>query len=364
VVHPDDEQEPAMAHPPSTRQPLDIATVLAVQSVRGYPCISLVLHTTEADRLTDADRVRLEALAATAARRVRAENPERGAEALHRLDEAVTAAVDRPARHGLALFVNPDVTEVVDLPVTVTDRCVVDPTFATRDLVRALHRTPRHVLLVLAADEARLFDGALGRLSPVVGTAFPLSADDRSGRRPGSEGFVRDVDRALGSYLRLHPAPLVLAAAEPTLSQFTGVSRNLARFAGVVPGNHLTTPLAELSRRARPLLEDYLNSREDEALRLLDTRMGQRRAVAGIDACWQAARWERPEMLAVEEGFFYPARLDPDSDGLEAATDATEPGVIDDVVDELIEIVLTRGGWVALVRDGALDERVALTLQR
>jgi hypothetical protein len=353
-----------VSHSAPTRQPLDIATVLAVQSVRGYPCVSLLLRTTAGDRLGDDDRVRLESLAATAAQRVRAENPQRGSETLQRLDEAVTSVVDRPALHGLALFVNPDVTEVVDLPVPVSDRCVVDPTFATRDLVRALHRTPRHVLLLLAADEARLFDGALGRLTPVVGTSFPLAADEPSGRRPGSEGFFRDVDRALGSYLRLHPAPLVVAAAEPTLSQFTAVSRNLARFAGVVAGNHLTTPLAELSRRARPLLEDYLNSREDEALRLIDTRIGQRRAVAGMDACWQAARWERPEMLAVEEGFFYPARLDPETDGLEPASDPTEPGVIDDVVDELIEIVLTRGGWVALVRDGALDERVALTLLR
>jgi hypothetical protein len=351
-----------MSHPAPTRRPLDIATVLAVQSVRGYPCVSLLLGTTAGERLADGDRGRLEALVASAVQRVRAENPERGAETLQRLDDAVTSLVEHPVRDGLALFVNADTTEVVDLPVPVTDRCVIDPTFATRDLVRALHRTPRHVLL-LAADEARLFDGALGQLTP-VGTPFPLRAGDGGGRRPGSEAFFRDVDRSLGTYLRLHPAPLVVAAAEPTLSQFTAISRNLARFAGVVPGHHLTTPLAELSRRARPLLEDYLNSREDEALRLLDTRVGQRRAVAGIDACWRAARWERPEMLAVEEGFFYPARLDPETDGLEAADDPTEPGVVDDVVDELIEIVLTRGGWVALVRDGAVDERVALTLLR
>ncbi len=349
-------------HDLTTRQPLDIATVLQVQSVRGYPCVSLLLATTPGEALCLPDRARLESLASLAGRRIRAEGPERGEQTLQRLDEAVTSVADRPTQHGLALFVNADVTQVVDLPMPFADRCVVDPTFATRDLVRALHRTPRHVLLLLAADEARLFDGALGQLSPAVGTAFPMVADGNGGRRP--ETFLRDVDRALGTYLTLRPAPLVIAAAEPTLSQFTSASKNLGRCAGTVSGNHLTTPLPELARRSRPLLEQYLNGREAEALRVLDTRIGQRRAATGIDACWQAARWERPEMLAVEEGFFYPARLDADTDGLLPSSDPSEPGVIDDVVDELIEIVLTRGGWVALVRDGSLPDRVALTLLR
>ena len=54
--------------------------------------------------------------------------------------------------------------EVVRLPVPVVDRTVVDPSFATRDLVRSLHRTPRHVVLLLSEREARLLDG-VGRRS-------------------------------------------------------------------------------------------------------------------------------------------------------------------------------------------------------
>jgi hypothetical protein len=39
--------------------------------------------------------------------------------------------------------------------------------------------------------------------------------------------------------------------------------------------------------------------------------------------------------------------------------------VCDDAVDELIETVISRGGWIALVADGALpDGRVALALRR
>lgn len=70
-------------------------------------------------------------------------------------------------------------------------------------------------------------------------------------------------------------------------------------------------------------------------------------------------------MLAVEEGYFYPARVDGSGKLLSPADDVEHLDVIDDAVDELIETVLRRGGWVALVEDGALadHDRVALTLR-
>lgn len=342
--------------------PLDTATVLQLQASRGYPCISLLLPTTPGPRLDVADRAALEELAAQARRRVREEAPPAGEATIARLEDAVTAVLERPVHAALALFVNPDSAEVVDLPVTVQRRCVVDPTFATRDLVRALHRTPRHVLLLLAANEAQLLDGALGKLGPAASTKFPMHAAD--GASP--DAFLREVDRALGAYLRVHPAPVLVAAAEPTLSAFRGMSANLGRLAGTIPGNHLRTPLPDLSGHVRLLLEGYLLSREAEAMDLLDTRRGQKRAVLGIGDCWRASRWERPEMLAVEEGFFYPAWVSDDGDELTPTDSPAELGAIDDVVDELIEAVLTRGGWVALVQDGIVPDgaKVALTLRQ
>jgi hypothetical protein len=70
-------------------------------------------------------------------------------------------------------------------------------------------------------------------------------------------------------------------------------------------------------------------------------------------------------MFAVEESYRYPARLSADGDMVTPADDIEAPDVIDELVDELIETVLDRGGWIALVRDGSLTEhgKVALTLR-
>ncbi len=55
--------------------------------------------------------------------------------------------------------------------------------------------------------------------------------------------------------------------------------------------------------------------------------------VSGIGAAWLASRYEPPEMLAVEEGYFYPARIDAGGDLNTPAQDIDHPEVIDDAVE-------------------------------
>jgi hypothetical protein len=323
---------------------------------------------------------RLGRLVAEARERLRTELGPHGTTHLARQLEALSQdVISRPTRGAVALYVSPGHRSAWGLPMAVVDRTVIDPTFATRDLVRALHRTPRHVVLVLTEHEARLFDAVADTMLPPPAGPFPLvnpaarpARPARASRRPRAtrdeadgEGFLRTVDQALGTYLRVHPAPLVLVGATRTLTRFSHLSRNLGRLAGTVPGSHLRTPLPVLSALARPVLESYLRSRQDEALALLEERQSAGRVVNGMPAVWLASRAERPEMLAVEESLFFPARLSPDGDFLEPATDVEHPDVLDDAVDEVIEAVLRRGGWIALVQDGGLADRdrIALSLR-
>jgi hypothetical protein len=332
--------------------------VVLLQSVRDDPCVSLLATTTPAPRMTEADARTLQRLAGEAGARLARDGAP--AELAGALDDLVAAASAEPTGAAIAFYVNRALRQVVRLPVPVPDRVVVDPTFATRDLVRALHRIPRHVVLLLSETDARLLEGVAGTLRPPPRSPFPLTADD-----DGGDAFLRRVDRSLGTYLRLHPAPLVLVGGQRVVGRFRRMSRNTGRLAGTVSGNLTRAPLSVLVPRIHEVLDTYLLSRQDEALDHLDRRRSRNAVVEGLPAAWLAARRERPEMLAVEEGFTLAARLSPDGDFLVPADDVEHPDVVDDVVDELIETVLLRGGWVAFVADGALADagRVALTLR-
>ncbi len=370
-----------LAHPsaaPTQDGPPDPALVLRLQAARSYPSVSILMSTRPAASMHQTDRTRLRVLAKQVGERIAAEDDGTDAHRylLHELERVVDAAAVDATGAALAVFVNASISLRLVLPITVADRAVVDPTFATRDLVRAMHRTPRHTVLVLSERRAQLYEGVFGSLRAAPGRRFPLERDRDTrqprGRHPdrprlrdaAATAFLRDVDDALGAHLAARPMPLVVVGPAKLLTIFTGLSQNLARLAGTVAGNLAAVPLDQLSARIRPVVEEYLRSREAEALALLDRRTGEGRSVSGLAAAWLAARRERPEMLAVEEGLFVPARLSADGDHLTPAQDVDHPDVIDDLVDELIETVLHRGGWVALVCDGALREHdgVALTV--
>lgn len=169
---------------------------------------------------------------------------------------------------------------------------------------------------------------------------------------------------ALRTYRALHPSPLVLVGPAPILTAFLDAAGRPDRLAGTVTGNHLDASLTELAELTRPVIQRYLASREQEALELVSLRTGQGRVAAGMEAAWLAARTEQPEMLAVEQGLFYPARLSPDGHSIHLSLDIDEPDFLDDAVDELIEHVLIRGGWVAFVSDGALTRHHGVALTR
>ncbi|BEL12994.1 hypothetical protein Q0Z83_111850 [Actinoplanes sichuanensis] len=284
---------------------------------------------------------------------------------MRRLHALLEQARQGPATQAIALYASASTDALIRLPITVRDRAVVDPTFATRDLVRALHRTPRHLVLTPNAGQARLFDAAGDTLVPALTSAFPLTAtrnDNRSRSRGRADKPARNVDAALGTYLRLHPAPLVLVGSDHATAAFRRISTNCARLAGTVNGNLTHAGRGVLTTRIRAVLDAYLHRRQTEALTLIDQRVSAGRVASGMPAAWLAARTQRPEVLAVDESLYYPARLSDDGDTLTPAHDTAHPNVIDDAVDELIELVLTRGGWIAFTTPGALNHHHGIAL--
>lgn len=346
--------------------------VLLLQAVRDYPAVSLLMNTNPAAVMTAADAATLRHLIRQATRRLGSETLPETDEVLRAIDRLASQATSEPTSEALAVYASRRTALVVHLPVKVQERVVIDPTFSTRDLVRALHRTPRHIVLVLTSREARVLDGVGDSLVPAPGGRFPLRNPRPRSHDPARpaladadhETFLRNVDRALAVHLKLHPAPVVIVGPDRLLARFMALTR-LPRIAGAIPANIGNFPLTALAKRIKPVMETYLCGRQDEALRLLDRNTGGRRAVSGMQSCWLAARHEPVEMLAVEQGLFYPARLRDQGDLLMPAHDVEHPEVLDDAVDELIELVLRRGGWVALVEDGALTahDRVALTVR-
>ena len=115
--------------------------VTRLQQVQVYPAVSVLLPTIDS---IQHDRARLNSLIDSAVDRLVAEFPRPEIQSI--IDDLVKLSEleDLPWGHAsLALFVSSGTALAVALPVVVRQRTVVDETFATRDLVHALLRSPR-----------------------------------------------------------------------------------------------------------------------------------------------------------------------------------------------------------------------------
>ena len=265
---------------------------------------------------------------------------------------------------------------------------IIDPTFATRDLVASVQANPAYLLVAIDAEGARLYASRTGSLAEVTSGGFPAVRDGggqrhdpgsrpgrRRGTRPGrpearerelTRGFLREVDRLVAEQLSAEPRPVVVMAGDRILSDYLGVTRLSGRIIGIARSSDRRANLRGLERTVRPLLADHLQDLEAAAQDTLEARLPGREVVGGLPACWHAAVSERPELLLVEDSYAMPARLSSDG-SLLAPTTVQErelPDVIDDAVDELVELVIARGGQVRFVPDGSLSqhERVALSV--
>jgi hypothetical protein len=332
--------------------------------------LSLLMTTTPASRMTEADRVQLVALARDAHRRLEEESDRRGAATVRAgLAAAVARAEDGPTDRGLAILVSPGGAHLHHLRVRPRDRVVLDPTFATRDLVRSSAEDPPFLLLAIDGRAARLFHYDQRYSRPVLGHDFPMlrpepggrervGAVDRS-RRERARAFLREVDQRLSARLREHALPVVLIGSDRTVAEYLEVGRG-RRIAAIVRSGATHQPLFALEEMGRTALREHVSDRVAAALDTAHVRLRQGRAVTGLTDAWQAMLHGEPELVLVERS--YAAAMRVTEDGFALAEDPEEPGVLDDAVDELIEAALGRGAEVICVPDAALQHHGRLVL--
>jgi len=351
-----------------------------LQSIHEYPSLSIITPTHRTAPDNQQDPIRVKNLVTEAKSRLLDEFPSREVEPLlERLDFLVEEVDWRYTLDGLALFANKDFAARFDLPFPVTERVVVDESFATRDLVFAMNRSPRYYVLVLSEQPTRLFEAVRDRLEESRAGKFPIEHKGPGGAAamPGGHGvqqsayrdeydrkFFRQVDEELSKLLADDPLPVVVTGVTRNLAFWDEVSANKSHLAGTLAGSYDSTSAHELGQLAWPVMQEAMAARRAAVLEDLGDAIGANKYAAGIGAAWQMAQEGRGDTLLVEEDFHYSAQSLP-CGLLVPAADATLPGFMDDAVDNLIETVLDKGGRVVFVDNGSLEKhnRVAFILR-
>lgn len=352
-----------------------------LQQIRSYPALTITLptHRTSPDNRQDPIRVRN--LVTQATNRLLDEFKRREVDPLlARLERLVSEIDFRYTLDGLALFVAQDFARAFQVPFRLKERVVVDETFVTRDLVFTLNRSPRYWTLVLSEKPTRLLEGNRDALAEITEGGFPMTHEGPGGAAPLPGGFgvkksayrdeyhrqfFRQVDAALKPILDDDPLPLAVVGVDRFLAFFSEVTAHKDAILTTLTGSHDKTAPHELAKLVWPLVETNLASQRQQVMEELGRAISERKVASTVGEVWRFAHEGRGALLLVEEDFHYPATVDASGMHLSPADDATAPGVMDDAVDEIIEVVLSKQGRVVFVDNGQLDQhqRIALILR-
>lgn len=349
----------------------------ALQAFVKVPALSILLPTYRNFPDNKKDPIRVKNLINEATERLSKEFSSRDLEPLLQRLEALAAEIDYPhTLDGLALYVSHDFAKLFYLPFAVPERVVIDQTFATRDLVYGLHRAQRYWVFLLSQASTRLLAGSGSTLEEVFDQSFPMEMTgpgattalpyeaDSSYMDERHRRFFQQVDQAFTAYSEDDSLPLIVGGVVRQISFFQEVSQYRPLIAGTLTGNFDKATLAELGPLVWPLVQTVHAQRQANALEALNSAMNERKVVSTLEEVWRLAQAGRGRLLLVEKGYHAPAIVT-DNGGLAVVDQPGGTEIMDDAVDEIIEIVLAKGGEVALVDDGTLAayQKIALTLR-
>jgi len=343
----------------------DWAQLHELQRAVDRPSVSLLLGTVPAPTMNPLDVARLRLLAGRALCRLVQELQGKPLHDLgQRLAHTVAAAETSPTDAGLALFVSARHEARVLLPFRPTERVVLDPMFATRDVLDGLQRYPRYRVLVLAAAGFRILEGRACRLKEVVTWHAPSAFPDwllpqpgvherplevHLGLRERPEAVLAAADQALTKRGRGEGTlPLVLAGQHRMCERFRQHSSHIADVVGEIRTLGSSSARA-IGAATGPVVGAWCAQNSARCLTVLGEADREGDVAWGLDEVWHALRAGEVEHLWVERDYAVGARWRPGGTELRLTPRHDGAGMIDDVIEEIIDLVAGTGGPVELV---------------
>ena len=281
---------------------------------------------------------------------------------------------------GIGLFVSPGLRRLVKFHNKVKRTVVVSGSFEIRDWLYENYESTPYILLALDGNHARLYKGIRDRLEEISDQNFPRQYEDDYEYNKPSRGssyvgnaFVKDfekdktelAERHLQNFLRKVDDSLddydiagnyiIVAGTGSELDLFRHSTKQ-KHVAGWIRGNYFAEGLSVLGEKAWEVMKGELDQRKKDLVSDCLDRIGEGKAVTGLENIWEAALEGRGNLLLVEKDYSRPGFIVKENGEKLHLHPPTAPHrVVTDAVNEIMQTVYEKKGEVLLVENGSLD---------
>lgn len=273
----------------------------------------------------------------------------------------------------MLIFANPDLFELVRLPVSVTNRVEVANAFSIRDLVRADNESSGYYILVLSRRNARLIEAYNGQVVTEDFPEFPminevvevdtLKLTMASGTDNLIENFFKQVDNALQPIMNQKRLVLVVATEERNFHHFNKVTSNAKQIVGHLNRNRDEEESRLIAQDAWPLIHAELIKRNDSRIMELKEAVSRGTFLSDLNDIARAVSEGRGRTLYVQTGYVQPASFEENRYVLSASSGASNGGrKVPDAVEEIVTATLNFGGDIVFLDGQNLNKFDGLAL--
>jgi hypothetical protein len=160
-----------------------------------------------------------------------------------------------------------------------------------------------------------------------------------------------------------HPLPLLICTEERNYFHYRKVADKREVIIGHLNKNRLEEAAHQIVADAWPIVKEYNEKKNKERLAELKQALNSGQFMSDYNDIWMALRMGRGRTLFIQEGLYQPARIT-EEDRLELVDGekTTDKGVIDDIIDDMIEENLRFGGDNVFLPGDELEKFQGLAL--
>lgn len=286
-----------------------------------------------------------------------------------------------PVNHlskSLLIYVTPDSEKIFHLPLSLTEKVIVDSSFEIRDLLYATQMNKHYLLVMISQNSVKTFIGNTFQMTSLNLPGMPDNVhdvfnehsfpgrdylDSRAFEEKNIRNYLRFIDEVLEKESQQNSFPVIVMGDVKLMGYFKQHSRNQKNIVGYVEGNYEHVSNASIREKVEPIIKKMCKEEEEAFFTQMQSAVSHGLLCTGITEVWRAAVEGKGRTLMVEKDYRVKARR-----GIDEYTiaideyDINPHDILNDAVDDVIEIVLKNKGDIYFTENDTLKEydRIAL----
>lgn len=344
-------------------------TLKELKDVASANCVTIIMntHRTKPDYLKDGTHLK-NLIKEAESKLLTIASKQDAAKLIDRLNNLANKIDHSHNLESLILFVNEDIADYTRLPIAVEDRAVVDRTFVTRDLVRAMHQETSYYVLVLSQEKVRLIEATNDKVVAEVGAPFPIlnkqfdttewvDLSDMSRQRNLLTEFFNQVDKDVNKAIKNNPHPVLICSVEENYNLYLKIADQRNNILDIfLNKNRIEKKDHAIVTEAWKIVQEYILKKNNARKVELKKAVSANQFLADTNEIWRAIAQGKIQTLFIEQGLFQPAVMKEGVITYVSDSERNNKGVIEDIYDEMIERNMAFGGDVVFLPKGELKK--------